>query len=183
MATTSAFDYLVKLDQRAREKASPLPRQEELKDAWTGMGFHLDGSDVVVPLDQIHEVLTIPPLTLIPGSKPWVRGIANVRGSLLPILDLRGFLGLPLVAESALTRVLVVNHQGIYAGLIVDQIWGLKHFFLDQTVQRDEATGSSDSAPQMHPYIPQGFKDAEKIWPVFSLHSIAEASEFLQVAK
>jgi len=55
MATPTAFDYLVELDQRAREKASPLPRQEELKDAWTGMGFRLDGSDAVVPLDQIHE--------------------------------------------------------------------------------------------------------------------------------
>jgi len=182
MATTSAFNYLVKLDQRARDKASPLPRQEELKDAWTGMGFRLDGSDVVVPLDQIHEVLTIPPLTLIPGSKNWVRGIANVRGSLLPILDLRGFLGLSEVTDTPLTRVLVVNHQGIFAGLIVDQIWGLKHFFLDQTVQRDEAAGA-ESIPQMHPYIPQGFRDTEKIWPVFSLHSIAEASDFLQVAK
>ena len=182
MATSTAFAYLVELDKRARDKASPLPRQEELKDAWTGMGFRLDRSDMVVPLDQIHEVLTIPTLTAIPGAKKWVRGIANVRGSLLPILDLRGFLGLAEIPESPLTRILVVNHQGIFAGLIVDQIWGLKHFFLDQTVQRDEATGA-ELTSQMHPYIPQGFKDSEKIWPVFSLHSIAEDSEFLQVAR
>jgi len=182
MSNLPAYDYLIELDKRARIKSSPLPRQEELKDAWTGMGFRLEGSDAVVPLDQIHEVLTIPTLTPIPGAKAWVRGIANVRGSLLPILDLRGFLGLPETPPTPLTRVLVVNHQGIFAGLIVDQIWGLKHFFLDQTVQQDEATRVEPS-PQMHRYIRQGFKDSEKVWPVFSLHSVAEDSNFLHVAR
>ena len=182
MTTLSAYDYLIELDQRAREKASPLPRQEELKDAWTGMGFRLEASDAVVPLDQIHEVLTIPVLTPVPGAKTWVRGIANVRGSLLPILDLRGFLGLPESPTTALNRVLVVNHQGIFAGVIVDQIWGLKHFFLDQTVQQQEATGA-EPVPQMHPYIPHGFRDTERIWPVFNLHAVSEDSNFLQVAR
>jgi len=182
MPLSSAYDYLIELDQRARKKASPLPRQEELKDAWTGMGFRLVGSDAVVPLDQIQEVLTIPMLTPIPGAKKWVHGIANVRGSLLPILDLRGFLGLPESSETALTRVLVVNHQGVFAGLIVDQIWGLKHFFLDQRVQRQEAT-SHESSREMQPYIKHGFKDSEKVWPIFSLHAVAEDSNFLKVAR
>jgi len=182
MPTRSAYAYLIELDRRARTKASPLPRQEELKDAWTGMGFRLEGADAVVPLEQIHEILTIPVLTSIPGAKKWVKGIANVRGSLLPILDLRGFLGLSESTETSLTRILVVNHKEIFAGLIVDQIWGLKHFFLDQRVQQKEATLPGPSAA-MHPYIQQGFKDSGKVWPVFSLHSIAEDSDFLKVAK
>ena len=182
MEATSAFDYLVDLERRARKAASPLPRQEEPKDAWTGMGFRLDRSDVVVPLEQIHEVLSIPPMTQIPGARRWVRGIANVRGSLLPIMDLRGFLGLQEQAETPLNRVLVVNHEGIFAGLIVDQVWGLKHFFMERSIPREEAV-KVELAPPMHPYIPQGFRDDKKIWPVFSLHAIAEDEKFLQVAK
>ena len=182
MEATSPFDYLIGLNRRARQHASPMPRQEEPKDAWTGMGFRLDRSDVLAPLDQLHEVLSIPPLTRIPGAKKWVLGIANVRGSLLPIMDLRGFLGLDETPETPLKRVLVVKHDGIFAGLVVDQIWGLKHFFLDNIVDQSRAREIEMLSP-IHPYIPQGFKDDEKIWPVFSLYAVAKDEQFLQVAR
>lgn len=182
MEATSPFDYLVGLNERARNNASPLPRQEEPKDAWTGMGFRLHRSDVLAPLDQLEEVLSIPPLTPIPGAKPWVRGIANVRGSLLPIMDLSGFLELDKPDDTPLQRVLVLRHSGIFAGLIVDQIWGLKHFFLDRAVNSVQAR-EVEMLSQMHPYIDQGYRDDEKIWPVFSLNAIAEDEKFLQVAK
>lgn len=182
MEVISPFDYLTGLNQRARKNASPLPRQEEPKDAWTGMGFRLARSDVLAPLDQLHEVLSIPAMTPIPGAKSWVRGIANVRGSLLPIMDLRGFLGLQKTPDTPLKRVLVVNHEGIFAGLVVDQIWGLKHYFLDRVVDQKKAR-DVEMLPPLQPYIDRGFRDDEKIWPVFNLHVIAEDDKFLQVAK
>ena len=182
MALDTIFDYLVDLERRARRKAAPLPRQEQIKDTWTGMGFRLQENDVVVFLEQIHEILTIPQMTVVPGTRSWVKGIANVRGSLLPIMDLRGFLGMAGVAGSPMNRVLVINHEGIFAGLVVDQIWGLKHFFLDQKVAGDEASDSM-LATEMRPYVSSGFQDDEKLWPVFSLHALAEDTRFLHVAE
>ena len=181
MAASPVFDYLTELERRARKNAAPLPRQEELRDTWTGMGFRIQDSDALVPLDEVEEVLTIPVITVVPGTQNWVKGIANVRGSLLPIMDLRGFLGLPERAPTPMSRVIVVHHEGIFAGLIVDQVWGLKHFFLDQIDDGDSPDPAMNEP--MQPYVTRSFKDEKQVWPVFSMHALAEDGRFLQVAE
>jgi twitching motility protein PilI len=50
-------------------------------------------------------------LTRVPGAKAWVKGLANVRGQLLPVLDLRQFLGSGVTPLTRNTRVIVVNHR------------------------------------------------------------------------
>ena len=67
-------------------------------------------------------------ITRIPGSKSWVKGLANVRGQLLPMIDLRQFLGSGATAPQRNTRVVVVNHREIPAGLIVDEVLGFRRF-------------------------------------------------------
>jgi twitching motility protein PilI len=80
---------LRELSQRSRDKAHSLPQQIEAKATWEGVGFRLDDKGWVVPLDQVKEILTSVNISHIPGAKEWVRGVAKVRGNLLPILDRR----------------------------------------------------------------------------------------------
>ena len=63
-----------------------------------------------------------------PGAKSWVKGLANVRGQLLPMLDLRQFLGSGATTPGRNTRVVVVNHREIPAGLMVDEVLGFRRF-------------------------------------------------------
>ena len=61
-------------------------------------------------------------------EQPWVRGIANIRGNLLPVIDLSGCLTGGVTRITGKTRVLVIDYNGFYSGLIVDEVLGMKHF-------------------------------------------------------
>ena len=67
-------------------------------------------------------------VTRVPGAKAWIRGIANVRGQLLPVVDLRAFLGGGTTNTDRSTRVLVAHHREVPAGLLVDEVLGFRRF-------------------------------------------------------
>ena len=63
------------------------------------------------------KCLSVPnSITRVPGAKGWVRGLANVRGQLLPIIDMKQFIGSGVAVLSRNTRIVVVNHREIPAG-------------------------------------------------------------------
>ena len=175
--TANPVALLVEIERRARHNAAGLPQQEDLREQWSAIGFQLGGRALLAPLGQVTEILTLPVLTRVPGAKPWVLGIANVRGNLLPIMDLNGYLFGRRMVPGKRSRVLVINHRGVFAGLLVDQVLGLRHF---------EATARSGSAPEANqelvPYLEPGFPVHEEVWPVFSMRRLAESPLFMQVA-
>lgn len=165
------------LEARCREHAHELPRQIEVREDWLGIAFRLGEHRLVAPLDHVTEILTCPGMSKVPGSKEWVRGIANIRGNLLPIMDLQGYLRGRSTLPGRLSRVLVVNHNGVFSGLVVDEVLGLKHFFPEQ---RTEDLPSSD--PALAAYLLHGFYSGDDHWGVFSLKRVAETPQFLQAA-
>ncbi|HET6818196.1 MAG TPA: chemotaxis protein CheW [Mycobacteriales bacterium] len=77
-----------------------------------------------VGLASVAEVGRVPSVTRVPGTPGWVAGVANWRGRILPILDLRTLLG---AAESALggdARLLVLGADGMSVGLLVEAVEG-----------------------------------------------------------
>lgn len=165
------------LEARCREHARQLPRQIEVRENWLGIGFRLGDLRLVAPLDHVVEILTYPGMSKVPGAKDWVRGIANVRGNLLPIMDLHGYLKGEGVVPSRRSRVLVVNHKGVFSGLIVDEVLGLKHFMPEQ---RTDELPASDAA--LKPFLQFGFQLGDEHWGVFSMHELAQTPQFLQAA-
>lgn len=103
------FQLLVDIDQRCRRLAAGLPAQQEAVQSWSGIGFRMGGRFFVAPMGEVGEVLHEPRYTQLPGVKTWVKGVANVRGRLLPIMDLCGFLGTELSPLRKQRRVLVVD--------------------------------------------------------------------------
>lgn len=171
------FELLQHLETLGREHAAELPSQEEVRQEWAGIGFRLGGSRYVAPLDEVTEILTYPDLARVPHTKSWVRGIANVRGNLLPIMDLSGYLGKRPVALTRVSRVLVVDHDGVFAGLLVDEVLGMRHFYEEE---RSGEAGAVDEA--IAPYINGSYKRKDGVWPVFSMKRLAEHPQFLKVA-
>ena len=76
-----------------------------------------------------RRAATILPVTRVPGAKSWIRGLSNVRGQLLPVIDTRAFLGSGAASVTRTTRVLVANHREIPAGLMVDEVMGFRRFY------------------------------------------------------
>lgn len=175
--TNRPLQLLRELEAQCRTHAHELPRQIEVKEDWMGIGFRLGKLRLVAPLDHVVEILTYPGMAKVPGSKNWVRGIANVRGNLLPIMDLQGYLHGQGGVPNRHSRVLVVNHKGVFSGLVVDEVLGLKHFSPEQ---RTDAAPDADAA--LAPYLHCGFYVGDEHWGVFSMRQLAETPRFLQAA-
>jgi twitching motility protein PilI len=116
-------------------------------------------------------------VTRIPGAKAWVKGLANVRGQLLPMLDLRQFLGSGATASGRNTRVIVVNHRDVPAGLMVDEVLGFRRFA--------ETEFNAEAPPTVircDNYLAGAFRRGGEVWPVMSLKSLLESQSFMQAA-
>jgi twitching motility protein PilI len=165
------------IEESCRGCAVGLPRKAEVSNEWSGIAFRLDGNSLLVPMEQVVEILDFPVLSAVPLTQSWVRGIANIRGNLLPVIDLNGYLGNELSPVTDKTRVLVIDYEGLYSGLVVDEVMGLKHF-LDEEYTEDEVEVDA----LLQPYIGYGYRQNEQIWGVFSLFVLADSQHFLQAA-
>ena len=92
------------------------------------LGFQLGGQDACIDLAWLREILPVGTCTRIPQVQPWMRGIINTRGQLLPVVDGARFLGLAPGGVAKSQRILVVGNEAFAAGLIVDRVDGLRRF-------------------------------------------------------
>src|ERR1700741_4637396 len=84
------FELLRELERLARAAAVAQGRDAANEREWVGGAFRMGSENFLVAREETREVLGYPAVvTRVPGAKPWIRGLANVRGQLLPIGDLR----------------------------------------------------------------------------------------------
>ena len=127
----SAIDILRDIEQKSIQQASSETEEGTLLSVWAGLAFKVAGIRVLAPMDEVSEILNLPRvLTRVPGARSWVKGIANIRGNLLPIIDLQAFLGDKPIVTNRRSRVLVINRGDVTTGLLVGDVQGLRHFRL-----------------------------------------------------
>ena len=178
VAKQTSFELLAALDQRCRSRAVGLPRMEDAREEWTGVLFRLKGQELLAPMDEVAEIVSVSGVAAVPGVKPWVLGIANMRGNLLPVMDLEGFLfGENSGASPSSRRLLVVNHDGVLAGLMVDRVLGMRHFFRDEIAEELPALNEA-----IKPFVDFSFSRLGEHYGVFSPYRLAESDEFMEVA-
>lgn len=171
------FALLLDIERQMRLNARGLPEQMVVKNIYSGIGFRLGRDQLLAPMGEVTEILTYPTLTRVPRVKPWVRGLANIRGNLLPVLDLQGYLGGKMTVLTKKSRILGIHSQGVIAGLLVDEVFGMKHFFEENIIQK--YVGFDES---IKPYLTAAYDDGNQRWGVFSFNKLVAAAEFLQVA-
>jgi twitching motility protein PilI len=172
------FDLLAELERRGRA-ISAQPAQEAASGReWVGVALRLAGDLYLVAREETREVLGVPAgTTRVPGAKPWIKGLANVRGQLLPVIDLRHFLGSGITPVTRNTRVVVVNHREIPAGLLVDEVLGFRRFA--------DSEFSGDAPPTVarcERYLAGAFRRGQEQWPVLSLRMLLESQAFAEAA-
>jgi len=172
------YELLREIDRRARAAAQGSADATASGAEWVGIAFRLGGEAFLLAREETREVMGYPTaVTRVPGAKNWIRGLSNVRGQLLPIIDVRAFLGSGGTTVSRATRVLVANHREIPAGLVVDEVMGFRRFY--------ESEFSADLPPTLlrcERYLAGAFKRGAEVWPVFSVRSLLESQQFLQAA-
>jgi purine-binding chemotaxis protein CheW len=97
-------------------------QREVRKDLRKYVAFRVSNEVYALPIDELHEISMLIATTPVPGTAEFVLGIGNVRGDVIPIVDLPTRLGLHVRERSRSTRVLIVKHEGERYGLVVDEV-------------------------------------------------------------
>ena len=132
------------------------------------LGVQLGEEFWLVDMSDISEVMSPPPLTPVPLTKPWYCGVANVRGNLYSIVDLglyNGGAAIPLEGQS---RVLLVGQKFAFnAGLLVSRVLGLRNATDWQVSEQDGEVRLRDGEGQM--------------WRKLEMTQLLHQPEFLQI--
>ncbi len=172
------FELLQELERRSRVAAVGSDTPGATSDEWVGVAFRLGEHQLLAAREEVREVLPIPTTTRVPGAIFWVRGLANVRGQLLPLTDLRGLLEGEGGRDTRSSRVLVVNHRQIPAGLIVDEVLGFRRYDQSEMVPVDEAAESVYQS-----LITRAYRRDNAVHAVIGLIELVESERFLRAAE
>lgn len=97
---------------------------EEEEDTQHGkyLTFALGEEEYGIPIRSVTEIIGIQRITHVPDMPPHIRGIINLRGQVIPVMDVRVRFGLPPQTYHERTCVVVVDVAGTAVGLIVDAV-------------------------------------------------------------
>jgi purine-binding chemotaxis protein CheW len=84
--------------------------------------FTLDNEEFGVDILKVQEINKMIDITRIPNAPPFVEGVINLRGKIIPIVDLRKRLGFEAKVSDKSTRIIVVELDGIVLGFVVDSV-------------------------------------------------------------
>ena len=169
MAEIAPYTLLTDLAAKSDSIPVELPVADASQTHWTGLGFSLLGFRFTTPMDEVAEVMRLPPMTRLPGVKPFVQGVANVRGRLMAVLDLALFFGQHSEVARSQRRVLGVEQEDQFFGFIVDESFGMQHFPSDSFVSSVDEVDE-----RFKPHVHGCYRVAGTLWPILSLASLAD---------
>ncbi len=171
------FELLAEIERRSR-RAHSGQSGADLADEWVGVGFRIGEEQFVASRDEVREVLMLPDgMTRVPGAKRWLLGIANLRGHLLPLVDIKLLLGSGRTSLRRTTRVISVNHRDIPAGLVVDEVLGFRRFG-----KHEHTDDWPETIVRCDRFLTGAYRRGDEIWPTLGLIDFIESNLFLQAA-
>ena len=139
------------------------------------LGLQVGGERWLVDLVDAGEVIPVPAITPVPLTQPWFKGVANVRGNLVSVVDFSAFLGLGATPAGEQSRLLLFNERmRMGSALLVERALGLRH---------PEELRSRPAAPSRAPWVRAEYDDAQgSLWRELDLRQLTQDAEFLSVA-
>lgn len=121
------FDFADRLAARAEERKAtgPKPRLE------TCLTFSLGGETFAMPVEPVQQIVRISSITRVPHAPRPIRGVTNLRGRVIPVIDLRVRVGLVATEIDRSSRIIAVGSRGRVIGLLVDAVHQVMHLDLN----------------------------------------------------
>ncbi|MFP7723451.1 chemotaxis protein CheW [Lysobacter sp. A3-1-A15] len=182
MAGLSPFDALADYERRSLAHVAGLPEQLEAPGLWRGVGYRIGERRMASPFDEVREILTLPQVTPVPGAQPWMLGLANVRGNLLPIVDLKQFLEGERTVLHESQRILLVRQPGGDVAVLIDELYGQRSFHDQQQIPDDRLADEQIAVGRYTHFIDRAYRLDEQPWGIFSLERLTRTPEFRQAA-
>lgn len=152
-------------------------QQRKGVDAWQGIAFVCHDEAFIVPLKQIVEIIPAPIVTVIPGAKPWFLGVTNLRGDLLPIVDLQYLFFSVKTSTEKYTPVLIIQHQDELSGILVNKLLGLYSL-----IKEGPLSFSLLSHSVFAPYIEAVIQPESEYFPVLDTHKLISDPIFSNIS-
>jgi twitching motility protein PilI len=132
------------------------------------LGVQIAEKNWLVDMTDIGEVLPLPPLTAVPFTKSWFRGVANVRGNLYGVIDMATYEHSGAVSGDSNNRVLLISERlSFNAALLVDRVLGLRD-------AKNWENNEVDGQVEYH-------DESGAPWLKLDVQGLLEQSEFLQI--
>jgi twitching motility protein PilI len=184
----SPFDVLVDYERRSLAHVVGLPEQLDAPGLWRGVGYRIGARRLASGFGEALEILPLPQVTPVPGAQPWLLGLANVRGNLLPIVDLKQFLEGERTVVHESQRILLVRQPGGDVAVLIDELYGQRSFQEQQRIELDPATAPDDAAigalttGRYAHFVERAYRVEPHTWGIFNLDRLARTPEFRQAA-
>lgn len=94
--------------------------------------FLIDSQLYTVPTSQVVEIIRMQPITFMPNLPKYVKGVINLRGKVVPVIDMRLKFSKEEIAYGVRTSIVIVEHGEMTVGLIVDFVKDVRDIALDQ---------------------------------------------------
>lgn len=165
---------LREMEERARALVQTPPPSTSAQ-RWVGLLLRIGEQRMLVATTEIREVFSFrrhPKPSPVPGAKTWLKGLASLRGELLSIVDLGEYLQHTACQTTNGARVIVTKHPNVRAGLLVDEVVGLRQY----------ANSQRSAAPPDLAWASAAFASAEGVFPVLSIDGLGLNPEFCNAA-
>jgi twitching motility protein PilI len=165
-AATSLRDYQLALSERLSSAAAGTRVASKL-------GVRVRGEEWLVDLTEAGEVIPVPPISVVPLSKPWFRGVANVRGNLHSVTDFGLLLGAePVVLTEHARLLLFAERFRVGAALLIERAMGLR--------SAEDLKPLNLSNPR---WVRAQYTDAEgRRWKELDIPALIQDEAFLEVS-
>lgn len=169
-----AYALLADYERRSLAHDPGVPEQIEAPGLLRTIGFRVGEHHFVSGIDEIGEILmSPPPVTSIPSTRPWMLGVANVRGNLIALVDLKQFLFEQRTHVTGRARVLVVKQAGGNVGLLVDELIGQRNL-----TDADRAGAEGEADPGLARFVTENVNVGAMRLGRFSMVELTRTAEF-----
>jgi twitching motility protein PilI len=173
----AAFAKLLEYEKRSAQFSPGASVDGEASEEWSGVTFSVGDTSMTCNIDRISEILSCPQATPVPGAKSWIIGLANVRGELLTVVDLCWFLTGVRTPITARSRLLATNLNKAPIGLLIDEVFGQRHF-----LDSDAIPAQLDEDSTLAGIISKQHSLGSESWMELNLDQLFNSAEFLNGA-
>ena len=86
------------------------------------LAFFLGDEEYGLEILKVYEIIGMLPITPVPRTPTFIRGVINLRGKVIPVMDMRARFGMPAIPDTEETCIIVVKAQGVQMGIVVDRV-------------------------------------------------------------
>lgn len=175
--TRDPYAVLAEYERRSFAHVVASADQVQAPGLWRGIAFRIGTRRLMSSITEVSEILPVLHHTSVPGTQPWLLGVVNVRGTLVPLVDLRGYIEGERTPLGDTSRMLVARHGSNAIGLLVEEVLGQRNL----TAENDPLKLENDAANWAR-FVPAHFDLDGKLWGVFSMAALVAAPDFLHAA-